>query len=247
MFLFAFLKCEVGAPCHLHSHHPLLLRSGRQSSQHCCTRSQELPGAGNEHGTQFGVRLLEMRTGKAESEGAQLVTAGLPRQVRILTMGNVSYMHAYDACILGHGAWIMSIWCPAHASDSKAHDLIPAESRPAVRLACTSCSMSSAMQDASISSFLEVRQLSCYWRPAGCGVPDEALPITVDARGPNAVLQPVDCSLGVKMHTVPSGASVIEAASVVQSVDVQLHQQQVKHKMFWCLMHALAFARFSAC
>lgn len=82
------------------------------------------------------------------------------------------------------------------------------------------------MQDVSIASFLVVSQLSCYWRPAGSGVQSETLPITVDARGPNAALQPVDCSLSIRMHTMPGGASVVEASSVVRSVDVQLHQQQ---------------------
>ena len=72
-----------------------------------------------------------------------------------------------------------------------------------------------------------VSQLSCYWRPAGSDVAEETLPLSVDPRGPNAVLQPVDCSLSIKMHTRPGGASVVEAASVVDGVNVQLHQQQV--------------------
>lgn len=87
--------------------------------------------------------------------------------------------------------------------------------------------MQSPLQDVSIASYLVVSQLSCYWRPAGHGVLEHTLPLTVDACGPNAVLQPVDCSLSVLMHSAAGGASVVEAASVVQSVDVQLHQQQV--------------------
>jgi hypothetical protein len=86
-------------------------------------------------------------------------------------------------------------------------------------------------QDASISSFLVVSQLSCYWRPAVSGLAEEALSASVDPRGPNAVLQPVDCSLSIKMHTLPGGASVVEAASVVNSVNVQLHQQQVSRSI----------------
>ena len=96
-----------------------------------------------------------------------------------------------------------------------------------------------AAQDVSIASYLVISQLSCYWRPAGGDIPDTAVLATVDARGPNAVLQPVDCSLSVKMHE--GAASVVEAASVVQSVDVQLHQQQVGGMLNLCMLPLVMF------
>ena len=87
------------------------------------------------------------------------------------------------------------------------------------------------MQDVTIFSFLAVSQLSCYWCPAADG-PAQAVPETAaalqGARGPNAILQPLDCSLSLKLLSGGSNsAPVLEAAAVVPAVDVQLHQHQV--------------------
>ena len=93
------------------------------------------------------------------------------------------------------------------------------------------------MQGVSIESFLLVSQLSWYWktaaRPGDSPAPESAA-AAVAARGPNAILQPLDCSLRVAMQPAdPEGgspAAVVEAAAIVQAVDIGLHHHQVHRR-----------------
>lgn len=88
------------------------------------------------------------------------------------------------------------------------------------------------VQEATIESFLLVSQLACYWRPAA--LPSDShqpqgAEASVDPRGPNAILRPLDCSLRVAMVAAssPSAPAVAQASAVVDSVDIGLHHMQV--------------------
>lgn len=96
------------------------------------------------------------------------------------------------------------------------------------------------MQGVSIESFLLVNQFSWYWKPAaqpGNSRAPESAAAAVAARGPNAIVQPLDCSLRVAMQPGdPEGgspAAVVEAAAIVQAVDIGLHHHQV-HRLPKC-------------